>query len=394
LLLVSSGRTPNTHNPPEQPPDSEVLQCFVAVRVPGLDDPDLSVDVLSAMTGLATPIVLDVTRDLCRTDVLTSSRPDWYRLAYVAGTAGAEDTDNPTRQGRFFAYLETALAAVMDALAIAHTDAVPAGSAPVGAVAGFTGSAQAVEWVVAYRGLLLTAVQLGALVGLSQDACWLAAVLWPITANVDVLRVDRAWATDLARHGEEAAIQGRDPHTLGTVLEHSAQLAEYHADRLTAEAQWVRALAVWRELAEHTRVVGVLTALIGLYRSWGRFHRALDAAVELVSETQRAADDRGTALALGAVGVTMLAANRPDSAVDYLNQADRAMSQLVEPLTAEHAHTLVALGRAHWRLGAWSMARRRFSAALALWVDLDDTEADYVRLLLGQPEGEPLPDSP
>jgi hypothetical protein len=364
------------------------------VRVPGLDDLDLSADVLAAMTGLAKPIVMDVTRDLCRSEVLTSPRPDWYRLTHEAGTPDAEDTDNPTRQSRFFAYLETALAAATDALGAAHTETVPTRSTEVGVVAGFTGSAQAVDWVVAYRGLLLTAVQLGAPVGLSRDACWLATTLWPITSEIDVLRVDRTWATDLARHGEEAAIQGRDPHTLGTVLEHSAQLAEYHADRLTAEAQWVRALAIWQELAEHTRVVGVLTALIGLYRSWGRFHRALDAAVELVSETQRAADDRGTALALREVGVTMLAANRPDSAVDYLNQADRAMSQLAEPLTADHAHTLVALGRAHWRLGAWSMARRRFSAALALWVDLDDTEADHVRLLLGRPEGGPLPDSP
>jgi tetratricopeptide (TPR) repeat protein len=212
-----------------------------------------------------------------------------------------------------------------------------------------------------------------------------------LAGDVAALRDDETWTADLARHGEEAAIQGRDPHTLGTVLEHSADWARQHGDHRKAEAQWVRALAIWDRLPEHEPVARVLGALVDLYRAWGRFHRALDAGFDLVSQTQRVGDERSAALALHEVGVTMLAAHRPDSAVDYLNQADLAMGRLAEPVTADRAHTLVALGRAYWQLRKWTRARRQFSAALALWVDLDDIESDRVRQLLRQSAGGPLP---
>jgi hypothetical protein len=59
-------------------------------------------------------------------------------------------------------------------------------------------------------------------------------------------------AIEWSRPFEQAAIQARDPVALAAVLEQSAVLSDRVGDRLTAEAQWIRALAVRRRLGERT----------------------------------------------------------------------------------------------------------------------------------------------
>jgi len=186
-----------------------------------------------------------------------------------------------------------------------------------------------------------------------------------------------------------------DLSKLAASLESSADIATNAGDFLRAEALWGRALAIRDRLDDRTCRVRVLRSLAGMYRSWGRWHRALDAVFEVEMEFRREPrDPAGLAGALADIGTTMLGASRPDSAADYLRQAVTAYQQLAEPAPADQAHALVWWGQALWTQGAWVAARRRFSAALALLVDVDDTLADDVRSLLRQPNGQPLPAAP
>jgi tetratricopeptide (TPR) repeat protein len=149
-------------------------------------------------------------------------------------------------------------------------------------------------------------------------------------------------------------------------------------DRLTAEERWVRALAVARREGDHARSDAVLTALGALYRDWGRLSKALDAYLALVD--LRGDDPAGLAEALVEVGTTMYAAGRLPSAMNYFDQADEAMSEVDAPET--HAQILVWCGRTRWEQGQHGAARRRWSQALAMLVDVDEEAADQVRALL------------
>jgi hypothetical protein len=182
---------------------------------------------------------------------------------------------------------------------------------------------------------------------------------------------------------EQAAIQARDPMALAAVLELSAALADRDSDRPTAEAQWIRALAVRHRLGERTELMRLLRELIEFYGTWGRWHLALDAAFELLLTAQRDESDHlGTARALADLGTTMLGANRPHDAARYLGQAAESLSRLDSTETVEHARVLAALGRAQRGDGHPILATRSFTAALALCDGHDENLADEVRALL------------
>jgi tetratricopeptide (TPR) repeat protein len=182
---------------------------------------------------------------------------------------------------------------------------------------------------------------------------------------------------------EEAAIQARDPVVLAAVLELSAVLADRVGDRLTAEAQWIRALAVRERLGERTELMRLLRELIEFYGTWGRWHRALDAAVELLQTAQQdESDHQGAARALAALGTTMLRANRPRDAAHYLLQAAESWSRLDSTEPVEHARVLTALGRAQRGDRHPILATRSFTAALALCDGHDESLTDELRALL------------
>jgi tetratricopeptide (TPR) repeat protein len=190
-------------------------------------------------------------------------------------------------------------------------------------------------------------------------------------------------AIEWSRPLEQAAIQARDPVALAAVLELSAVLADQAGDRLSAERQWIRALAVRRQLGERTERMRLLRELIEFYGRWERWHRALDAAFELVRTDQRDESDRlGTARARADLGTTMLRANRPHDAVHYLRQAAESLSWLDRAEPVEHARVLVALGRAQRGDGHPILATRSFTAALALCDRHDENLADEARALL------------
>jgi hypothetical protein len=129
----------------------------------------------------------------------------------------------------------------------------------------------------------------------------------------------------------------------------------------------------------------LLRELIEFYGTWGRWHRALDAAVELLLTAQRDKSDHlGNARALAALGTTMLRANRPHDAACHLRQAAESWSRLNSTEPLEHARVLTALGRAQRGDGHPIRATRSFTAALALCHGHDDTLADELRALLAE----------
>jgi tetratricopeptide (TPR) repeat protein len=224
--------------------------------------------------------------------------------------------------------------------------------------------------------------------GLRELGARLAHVVWPVAGSV----ADPDWWRELAGAGEALAIAGRDPGMLVDLLDRSARVFAAHGDRVGAEAQWVRALAITRrppggELRE--RGAAILGELGGLYREWGRLGKALDAYLGLVDLRRAAGAARETAEALATVAATMYAAGRPESAAGYFAEATRAMPEDTEdPL---YARILVWWGRVLWEQGERGPARRRWSQALARVVDVDEDLAEHVRALLATEAGAALP---
>ncbi|GAA3039452.1 hypothetical protein GCM10010484_32630 [Actinokineospora globicatena] len=136
-------------------------------------------------------------------------------------------------------------------------------------------------------------------------------------------------------------------------------------DDLLAESHLVRALAVADARA-------VLADLVDLFSRGAQWHRALDAAFELLSEVRRRGEPAGETLLL--IGEIMLRASRFPAAVIYLDRAEQALGSRLD--------LAVALARAHQGMGSAGPARRHLHRALAMAVDVDDDAAAHVRALL------------
>lgn len=237
-------------------------------------------------------------------------------------------------------------------------------------------SARVGAWLADHRAEVLAQVRACDRDGSRAMGTQLAAAVWPAARLVP----DPDWWSDLAEAGEALAIADRDPFMLIDLLHRSAVTFAGHGDRLSAEASWVRALAIIRRDDRKHRDQGraVLGALGSLYREWGRLSKALDAYLALVDLLRDAGDPAATAEALAEVGATMHAAGRLTSAMDYFDRADKAMTSS----SVAHARILVWCGRTRWEQGQSAAARRRWSQALAMLVDVDDDGAHEVRELL------------
>jgi tetratricopeptide (TPR) repeat protein len=249
-------------------------------------------------------------------------------------------------------------------------------------------------WLAGHRAEVLAAVRACDRDGSRELGTRLAVAVWPAAGLV----ADPKWWEELAEAGETLAIADRDPATLVDLLHGSATTFAEHGDRLLAEQRWVRALAIIRRdgAGDHARGEAVLNALGALYRGWGRLGKALDAYLALVDLRRDLDDPAGTADALAEVGTTMHAAGRLSSATEYFDRADEAMSAVTDavPATvAAHARILVWCGRVRWEQGEHGAARRQWSRALAMLVDVDEDAANRVRALLAA-EPDERPDFP
>jgi tetratricopeptide (TPR) repeat protein len=241
-------------------------------------------------------------------------------------------------------------------------------------------------WLAGHRGEVVAAVLACDRDGERGRGTRLAAAVWPAAGRGR----DPGWWTELAEAGEALAIADRDPGMLADLLHRSATTFASGGDRLRAEERWVRALAVARRERLPAREQEVLRALGDLYREWGRLSKALDAYLGLVDLRRDAGDPAGTADALATVGATMHAAGRLGSATEYFDRADEVLSEASGAPEA-HARVLVWCGRTRWEQGQHGAARRRWSRALAMLVDVDDAAANEVRDLLAaeQPDFSP-----
>ncbi|WP_018683726.1 tetratricopeptide repeat protein [Actinokineospora enzanensis] len=316
-------------------PADEVLRCLDDLRV------GLPVPLLAALVRLPPQTTADLVASL---DV-ESPRPGWVRAA---------PTRPPVRGD--------ARARLVDHLLT--LDLTP-------------------DWVTAHRDVVAAA--LDATDG--QAVCALARSLWRVTAG-SPLAVDAEWRSTLMVAGERAARTWGNRVALAVLLDRSGRVAAAVGDDLVAESQFVRALELWHDLADEPHVIATLTALVSLFRQGRRWHRALDAAFELLAEHRRRGSDVAAAATLGLLGDLMIAAGRADSGVHYLEQADAAFDAAPD---AVHVDVLLSLGRHYWTTGAFPAARRVFHKALAVLVVADDARATEVRALLQTADGVALP---
>jgi tetratricopeptide (TPR) repeat protein len=273
---------------------------------------------------------------------------------------------------RWLARTATVDAGLIRAFAEYHTSAVAGG-----------------DWLTRHRAEIMAALRACDRGGLRRYGIALAAAAW----SASIRAKDPELWDELAAAGEALAIADRDPAGLASLLHSSATVFAEHGDQLRAEAQWVRALAVVRRDAdvEHRGVdQAVLSGLGDLYRGWGRLGKALDTDLALVDLQRSAGDAAGIADALAQVAATMRASGRLNSAADYFAQADDALSGSGGSPEV-HARILTSWGRALWDQQHHAAARRRWSKALAMLIDVDDKAADHVRALLASPDEGPLP---
>lgn len=188
------------------------------------------------------------------------------------------------------------------------------------------------------------------------------------------------WCRELAHHGEQAAIAGRQPELLTELLNTSAEVYASLADWQGAERAWLRALAVVEDLGDTTRTLRFFHLLTTNYLNWERPHKAVDMLLEIVAIHERAGNEVETARAQAEVARVMADAGRTDAAIDYLTKADRALRGHPEVANL-HAAVLSDLGQLHARLGGINTARNHYHRALAMVVDTDARAADRIRAL-------------
>lgn len=192
---------------------------------------------------------------------------------------------------------------------------------------------------------------------------------------------------DVTEHETPAIITthtDRDPaYALADEWENTARQAMTARDFQNAQMQLERAVVLRRRLGDRAELLRVLRSLGEAYQARDRWHRVLDTLDWIFSTFQQDPPDyAGMAGTLAEIGTTMITVGRPDSAADYLKRAVTAYSRLAEPAPIGHAEALVSWGNLLWSQGSYGQARRKFSTALALLVDVDDTLAEQVRDLL------------
>jgi tetratricopeptide (TPR) repeat protein len=360
-----SGNWPRSYR--DLPPDAQcVARALVLLEMPTMAADDLAAAVSLDTSSIANAVEACEQADWIRADALAldEAARQWLAEALPTMTTAAEQTGIATR----FAAYQTA---------------------------GLTVDGQsdllAARWADEHRGGIVAAIRAATASGLYATAVDVALRAWRVADRVP----DRSWWHDLARHGEDAATRGRDPHSLFALLASSAVVFAQAGDEVTAERQWVRAVRLSDDDEDYDRTVQALTALAGLYQSWGRLDKALDTWVDLVDEHQRAGNVIATAHALAEVGFAMLAADRAADAPTYLSRADELLSEAKPALVSAsaHARVLEAWGHALWQTGQHGAARRRLSRALAMVVDHDDPTAERIRAALATETGRPLPNA-
>lgn len=244
-------------------------------------------------------------------------------------------------------------------------------------------------WWEAQHDHVLAVIQSVIAAGDGAAAAALQVQVWP------VVPADAApdWCARLRDCGKQLAAELPTSRVLADAFRHSVEACIRRGDYRAAELDGMRELAIWRKLDDYAGAVDALTRLADTYRGRDRLHRVIDCGDEVLSWSLRHQEPAGVVAALRNLGLLMVEVGKFDLGLDYLTRARDALDAAPEVPIPLRAEVIVQLGRAHWIAGAESRAKRRFSDALAMVVDVDDLMADRIRALLATPIGTPLPES-
>jgi tetratricopeptide (TPR) repeat protein len=223
--------------------------------------------------------------------------------------------------------------------------------------------------------------------GHPDTAVSLLSQVWPIVAA----QARAPWPGRLRYCGTRLVDELPTSRVLAQVLRYSAQACRRHEYYQEAELDGMRELAIWRALNDYAGAVDALRHLAETFRSRNRLHRVMDCADQILQWALRQRDEIAVAGAFRDLGLLTVEAGRPDEAIGYLTRARDIIDTLPGVPVVRQAELIARLGTAMWLSGARSKARRRFSEALALLVDVDDAAADRIRVLVGTSSDTPLP---
>lgn len=242
-------------------------------------------------------------------------------------------------------------------------------------------------WFNDNREQILATAQEAVTNGDPDTAARLLARIWAVIPA----STDAAWCDALRDCGRRLKASLPNSRTMATVFRRSAALFLERGDHRIAETEGMRELAIWRRLDDPDGHVSALNALARTFQARGRLNRVIDCASRRLAVDVRHGRTIEVAHDLRHLGVVMLQANRPDTAVDYLTRARDAFDELPQTTAQQHADVRILLGRSLWLSGSPSSARRQFSGALQFVVDVDEDEADRIRELLDTPLDGVLP---
>jgi tetratricopeptide (TPR) repeat protein len=249
-------------------------------------------------------------------------------------------------------------------------------------------SEDAARWFDSHREQILAVAQEAVAHGDPRTAASFLVAAWSLVPP----ETDAYWCDSLRECGRSLSEVLPASPVLAGVYRRTAEVYFARGDHRIAEAEGLRELAVWRRLDDPDEHVEALAALARTFLARDRLHRAIDCADERLSVHLRHQRHDAVAEDLQRLGALMIRAGRADTAVDYLTRARDAFDDLPDAPAGRQAEVRVLLGRALWLTGAEALARRQFSRALQLLVDVDHDAAERVRELLAIPPGEKLPE--
>ncbi len=252
--------------------------------------------------------------------------------------------------------------------------------------AGDEGAAR--RWVHDHRDCVLGVAGAANAVGRSSSASSLATLLWDAA---DAAAFDSGFVRALTEVGVHAAVTGRAPETMAGLLRSAWVWFEGRGDLASAEEYALREWDLWRRAGRTTEAAWLLWWRADMFRRRGRGDLELRCYERLESLYGNDEDRAALARVRAGTAAALLSYDRADLAVDWARRAEHAVRALTDFPPVEQALIFEWSGRALWASGAIGAAKRRFSDALALLVDVDDDAADHVRRLLAHDHDRPLP---
>jgi DNA-binding SARP family transcriptional activator/tetratricopeptide (TPR) repeat protein len=331
---------------------------------------DVSVAAAACLVGTAEAEATALLDELAAAHLLIEHTPDRFIMhdllrAYAAELVAADDAAEAALHRLLDWFTRTALNArpLLQPTEVAVEAPARANAAPA---LDFGDERSARAWFEAERDNLLAAVELTHAHGF-DDLCWrLAYATWVY------LYLMGAW-DDLLRSHETAL---RATERLGDRTGKAQLLAgigvAYRAAGRPARAVEVhqRALAIFRSAGEVNGIAHALSNLSAAYRDVGDLDLALKCGEQSYSLEEALGQIGNMAISLYQIGMTLIAADRPDDALARIEYALRLFRKLGHHRGEARGLQLAATARR--RLGRHEEAIEDYRAAVGIYDDIGD----------------------